>query len=417
MTKVQPRVRAIAWLLSLAYFASYVMRINFSVVIVEVCADLGKQKEEIAFILTALTIAYGLGQILCGIVGDKIKPRVMLTGGLALAIACNVAMFFTTHNVILMAVIWGINGFAHSMFWPPIVKLMAMHLSEGEYAYASVRVTWGSSIATILLYLTCPFLLFVMKWNTIMLLCALIGSAIMVAWVILCPKLFKESKEERKSLVSVQENVKKPPSYVFLPLALIMVAIIMQGALRDGVTAWMPSYLVEAFAIPSKWSILITVVLAVFSMISFTVFDYINRRFFKNEVFCAGFIFALATMSAVMLFVSNVLGIAIPSIILMSILVACMHGTNLMLIAIAPKRFKNSGKVSTYSGIMNACTYVGAAVSTYAFAALATAKGWGVVIGIWIGVSFLGCALCFTALPKWRKFKNEFDIPDGNREE
>lgn len=409
MTKVQPRVRAIAWLLSLAYFASYVMRINFSVVIVEVCQDLGKEKDEIAFILTALTITYGLGQILCGVLGDKIKPRVMLTGGLALAIACNIAMFFTTHNVVLMAVIWGINGFAHSMFWPPIVKLMAMHLNEVEYSYASVRVTWGSSIATILLYLTCPFLLFIMRWNTIMLLCALIGTVIMVAWIILCPKLFKETNEEKRSLVSKETNAIKPPKYIFFPLALVMLAIIMQGALRDGVTAWMPSYLVDTFSIPTKWSILITVVLAIFSMISFTVFDYINRRFFNNEVLCAGFIFGLATISSIALFVSNLIGIAIPSIILMSILVACMHGTNLMLIAIAPKRFKKSGKVSTYSGIMNACTYVGAAISTYAFAAIATAHGWGVTIGIWIGVAFIGCALCFIALPKWRKFKNEYD--------
>ena len=411
MTKVKPRVRAIAWLLSLAYFASYVMRINFSVVIVEVCADLNKEKEELAFILTALTVTYGLGQIICGIIGDKIKPRFMLTAGLILAIICNVSMFFAS-NVILMAVIWGVNGFAHAMFWPPIVKLMAMHLTEAEYSYASVRVTWGSSIATILLYLTCPFLLFLVEWDAIMLICASIGTLVMIAWIILSPKLFKESGEEQKSVVAPKVEGIKPPKYVFLPLILIMIAIVMQGALRDGVTAWMPSYLVETFSIPSQWSILITVVLAVFSMISFTVFDYINRRFFKNEVFCAGFIFLLATISAALLFVSNKFSIAIPSIILMSILVACMHGTNLMLIAIAPKRFKNSGKVSTYSGVMNACTYVGAAISTYAFAAIATGIGWDFVIGLWIGVAFIGCALCLIALPKWRKFKKEYDRED-----
>ena len=86
-----------------------------------------------------------------------------------------------------------------------------------------------------------------------------------------------------------------------------------------------------------------------------------------------------------------------------------MHGTNLMLIAIAPKRFKSSGRVSTYSGVMNACTYVGAAISTYAFAAIATGIGWDFVIGLWIGVAFIGCALCLIALPKWKKFKKEYD--------
>ena len=80
-----------------------------------------------------------------------------------------------------------------------------------------------------------------------------------------------------------------------------------------------------------------------------------------------------------------------------------------MLIAIAPKRFKRSGKVSTYSGIMNACTYVGAAISTYGFAALATALGWGVTIIVWVGVALLGALLCFIAYPKWKKMRNEYD--------
>ena len=411
MTKVQPRTRAIAWLLCLAYFASYVMRINLSVVIVEVYTGLGKTKDDVAVILTALTIAYGLGQILCGVLGDKIKPRLMLTIGFGMAIVCNVLMFFFSENITVMAVVWGINGLAHAMFWPPIVKLMAQNLTEVEYSYASVRVTWGSSIATILLYLGCFLLLFVIDWQTIMLICAGIGAAIMVAWIILSPKLFnsQDAKAELKTETHEPER-KKPPKFVILPLILIMFGIIMQGALRDGVTAWMPSYLVEEFKIPTNWSILITVVLAVFSMISFTVFDYINRRFFKNEVLCAAIIFVIATGSAALLLLTNHFNIAVLSVLFMSILVACMHGTNLMLIAIAPKRFKRSGKVSTYSGVMNACTYVGAAISTYGFAALATALGWGITIIIWIGVALTGALLCFIAYPRWKKLKKEYDI-------
>lgn len=408
MIKIKGRVRAIAWLLCLAYFASYVMRINLSVMIVEVYTSLGKTKDEVAIVLTALTITYGLGQIFCGILGDKLKPRLILTIGFIMAISCNIAIFFT-ESIALMAIIWGINGLGHAMFWPPIVKLMAQNLTEAEYSYATVRVTWGSSFATILLYLACPFLLFIMSWRTIMLLCAGIGIIIMALWIILYPKLFGGSSSIIDDLKAPKEEGVKPPKYIFFPLALIMLAIVMQGALRDGVTAWMPSYLVEAFKIPSKWSILITVILAIFSIISFTLFDYINRRFFKNEILSAVFIFGLATVSAILLFVSNLFGVAIPSIILMSVLVACMHGTNLMLIGFAPKRFKRSGKVSTYSGIMNACTYIGAAISTYAFVAIANSFGWGITIGIWIGIAFIGCVLCLLALPKWKKFKNEYD--------
>ena len=410
MNKVNGRVKAIAWLLCLAYFASYVMRINLSVVIVEVYTSIGKTKDDVAVILTALTIAYGLGQIFCGVLGDKIKPRLMLTIGFGMAIACNISMFFVGGSIPAMVVIWGINGLAHAMYWPPIVKLMAQHLTDAEYSYASVRVTWGSSIATILLYLVCPLLLFIMSWQTIMLICAFVGAVIMVLWIVLYPKLFNGKISARsEGLETALERV-KPPKYVILPLAMIMLAIIMQGALRDGVTAWMPSYLVDVFKIPTNWSILITVVLAVFSMISFTVFDWVNRRFFRNEVLSAAVIFVIATFSAALLYLTNHFNIAVPSILFMSILVAFMHGTNLMLIAIAPKRFKRSGKVSTYSGIMNACTYVGAAISTKGFAKIATLFGWEITIVIWIGVALAGALLCFVAYPKWKKLKKEYDI-------
>ena len=410
MTKVKGRVRAISWLLSLVYFSSYVMRINFTVLLVKVCSELGREKGELAVIVTALTVTYGIGQIVCGVLGDKIKPRIMISCGIALAAVCNISFFFTS-SVIFMTVIWGINGFAHAMFWPPIVRLMSLNLTEAEYSFASVRVTWGSSIATILLYLLCPVLLLFMSWRVIMVLCAATGLAIMVVWLVFAPKLF-ESKSSNldtpppKMQKTDIKDARKAPRYVILPLILIMIAIIMQGALRDGVTTWMPSYLHEVFSLPEEFSIFITVVLAIFSMISFTVFDFINRRFFKDEVFSAAFIFLLAAVFGVLLYLSNIFGIAVFSILFMSLLVACMHGTNLMLIAIAPKRFKNTGKVATYSGIMNACTYVGAAVSIYVFSAL---KDWGSTIIIWAIIALVACLICFMAIGRWKEFRNEFD--------
>jgi OPA family glycerol-3-phosphate transporter-like MFS transporter len=413
MTKVKGRVRAIAWLLSLVYFASYIMRINFTVLIVKVCGELGREKSELAIIVTALTITYGVGQIICGVLGDKIKPRIMILCGIVLAAVCNISFFFTS-DILLMTIIWGINGFAHAMFWPPIVRLMSLNLTEAEYSYASVRVTWGSSIATIALYLLCPLLLLVVSWRVIMLLCAFVSLGIMVVWIIFAPKLFEKKPNIDTPPPKSTEKKKKEgiplPKYVILPLVLIMLGIVIQGSLRDGVTTWMPSYLHEVFNLGEEFSIFITVILAIFSMISFTVFDFINRRLFKDEVLTASVIFTIAAICGVALYLSNAFGIAILSILFMSLLVACMHGTNLMLIAIAPKRFKNTGKVSTYSGIMNACTYVGAAISIYGFSAL---KDWGATILIWAFISILATIICILAVKRWHKFRNEYDEKEG----
>jgi OPA family glycerol-3-phosphate transporter-like MFS transporter len=81
-----------------------------------------------------------------------------------------------------------------------------------------------------------------------------------------------------------------------------------------------------------------------------------------------------------------------------------MHGINLMLITVVPKRFVRSGRVSTFSGILNAGTYVGASISTYGFAALAESSGWSFTILTWAIISAAGLAVCAIVTPLWRKF-------------
>ena len=411
-TQIRKRAKAIAWSCTLVYFASYLMRINFAVMLVKICSDMQVDKTDLAVVVTGLTIAYGAGQILSGLMGDKIKPQLMLTVGLALAAICNVAMFFC-HSIPVMTVVWSVNGFAHAMLWPPIVRLMSTYLTDTEYSYSAVRVSWGSSFATIFLYLICPILLGFLHWRVIMLLCAAGGTAILLFWILVHPRLFTQPMENTRTARKGDEGSKpsyRPlPFFVYLPIALIMLGIILQGILRDGVTNWMPSYLLETFGLPEESAIVATVILAVFSVISFAAFDLLHRKVFRNEVFCSAMIFVLSAVSAGVLYLINLASASVAiSMLMMAIIVASMHGINLMLITVVPKRFVKSGKVATYSGLLNACTYIGASISTYGFAALAESFGWNFTILTWMLVSLAGIGVCLAATPLWKKFRREY---------
>ena len=168
--KISSRAKKITWLLAMVYFASYLLRKNFSVMLAAIVAS-GYDEVSLGVVGTALTVSYGAGQIINGILGDKIKPQYMLTCGLLLAACCNFAMSFCT-TYVLMATVWFVNGFAHAMLWPPIVRLMAIYMNDTEYGYAAVRISAASSIATIVLYVLSPLLLKKMEWNTIILLLA-----------------------------------------------------------------------------------------------------------------------------------------------------------------------------------------------------------------------------------------------------
>ena len=408
-SKVSPNTKKIAYLLAVVYFTSYCMRVNLAVMLVKICSEMQVEKSALAIVITGLTVAYGTGQIISGFLGDRVKPQHIIPAGLALAVLCNVGIFFAS-TIPVMTVIWSVNGFAHALLWPPIVRLMSTHLSAEDYSFAAVRVNQGSSVATIALYLFCPLLLGVMEWRTIMLLCAAWGAVMIVLWFILYPRVFKKAdvrEEKADSTTPVPEQKALPvPLYIFGALAMIMPGIMMQGMLRDGVTNWMPSFLLETFGLSEENSIVSTVILAIFTMISYSAFSALQKRFFKNEVSCAAAIFGGSALVCSALFLVNAFlpeAALVPSLILMALTVAAMHGVNLMLIAIVPRRFVPFGKVSTYSGILNACTYVGAAISTYGFAALAETFDWNFTILTWVAISLVGSALCFFAARIWQR--------------
>ena len=415
-SKIAPTTQKIAYLLAVVYFTSYCMRVNLAVMLVKICSEMQVEKSALAIVITGLTVAYGTGQVISGFLGDRIKPQRIIPAGLALAVLCNVGIFFTS-TIPAMTVIWSVNGFAHALLWPPIVRLMSTHLSAEDYSFAAVRVNQGSSIATIALYLFCPLLLGFMEWRTIMLLCAAWGAVMIALWFILYPRVFtkKDIPEQKEEVpLPVPEQKALPvPLYIFGAISLIMPGIMMQGMLRDGVTNWMPSFLLESFGLSEENSIVSTVILAIFTMISYSAFGALQKRFFRNEVTCAAAIFGGSAVVCTALFLVNLLApeaALIPSLVLMALTVAAMHGVNLMLIAIVPRRFAVFGKVSTYSGILNASTYVGAALSTYGFAALAETFDWNFTILTWVIISLVGALLCFFAARIWQKHLDEHGL-------
>ena len=59
------------------------------------------------------------------------------------------------------------------------------------------------------------------------------------------------------------------------------------------------------------------------------------------------------------------------------------------------------------SGLLNSCTYVGSAISTYGIAKISENVGWNITIALWIGIALAGTILCFLGIRGWkRKFVN-----------
>ena len=261
--------KTLTWLFVFVYFASYVTRINFSAIIQEVATDTGLAKSALSGVLVCLSITYGVGQIVNGWLGDKIKPQRLIFYGLLIATAVNLVFPFFAFSVPLMCVFWAVNGFAQAMMWPPMVKILVGTMSEEEYGASVIKIYCGSSAGTIFVYLVSPLIIRLWGWKAVFAVTSLIGVLSCVLWGVMQGKMVigDGNKTQEVQETSAPAPFKFPKQAV-LPMLFIMIAITFQGMLRDGVTSWMPTYLAEVFQMDNATSILCTVSLAIFSIIS-----------------------------------------------------------------------------------------------------------------------------------------------------
>lgn len=398
MNEIQNKkqVTKLILLFACTYMVSYLTRINYGTIISAMVTQTGFTKDSLSMALTGSFITYGAGQIVSGIMGDRISPKKLVACGLAVTILMNILLPFCG-NPWLMCAVWCVNGFAQSFMWPPIVRLMSTLLSEHDYQMASVRVSWGSSVGTILLYLLSPLILTVLPWKWVFWLCAIGGGAMLLIWLRTAPDIPVYVKPKSNG-TQMQKRVG-----IFSPLVIaIMVAIALQGMLRDGVTTWMPSYISETYYLSNGVSILSGVLLPLFGIASFYVASRIYGGKLKSPVTCSGIIFAVGSLAALGLFFLNGAS-AVGSVMLSALLTGCMHGVNLLLICMVPPFFKSQGNVSTVSGVLNACTYVGSAVSTYGIARLSGSIGWRNTVFVWFLIAFAGTTVCFLSSHGWNK--------------
>lgn len=386
-------IKQLTLLFMFTYMISYITRTNYGAIISEMVNATGFSKSMLSMSLTGSFITYGLGQIISGICGDKFSPKKLVSFGFVVTVLMNL-MIPLCSNPYQMLAVWCVNGFAQAFMWPPIVKLMTTFFSDEDYSKATVTVSWGSSFGTIAVYLLAPLLILLSGWRAVFIFAAICGIMIIFVWNRNC----KDVEIAPKTVQAA--GVESSKGKLFTPhMFCIMFAIVLQGMLRDGVTTWMPSYISETYNLSNIISILTGVVLPVFSIICFRVTSHLYRSKFKNPLTCAGVIFGVGMLSALALVLLTGQNAAC-SVLFSALLTGSMHGVNLMLVCMLPAFFQKYGKVSTVSGVLNSCTYVGSAISTYGIAVISEAYSWNVTLFIWAIIAALGTLTCFVASRK-----------------
>lgn len=409
MTKTDYSKKGVVLLCSLVYFVSYFSRKSFAAVMAGMLSEQVLDKATAGLVGTALFVCYGVGQLISGYLGDKTKPHYLLLVGLGTTALCNLLMPLVPSTV-LMIPVWALNGLAQAMLWPPIVRILSDNLDHEQYVTANLMVTTAAHVATILLYLYVPVCLSFMSWRAVF-FSATGMAAVSFAVFILC--LHHVLPDSPTRVAKKDEKTGKTESEPFFRTVLhagilpIFGCIVMMGFLRDGIESWLPTLYGEAFGRDSAESVLVSVILPIFSVLSIMVVTALHRRpLFNNEVRGSVILFAVsAAVCAPVYFMitEESLLCRVLCLFFTGFICACMHACNFLLISCLPGRFRRVGRASTVSGFCNACTYVGAAISMYGIALSSEALGWSTTILLFAAISVVGAILSALAYRRYTK--------------
>ncbi len=392
-----------------AYFATYICRLNFSAVMPELSALALFSKSQIASVSSCFFITYGVGQFINGFLGDRIAPRQMVFGGLLVSALCNISLFFL-HSYGVLIFFWGLNGFVQSMVWSPILRIAGEYYDEKGKAKFGIDISTTVPLGTLASYGVSLLALKCLPWNGVFFVCGAIVLGASVVWFVgtgrLLPKMEKVAQSAALQAESGPDKLLLKPflkMFASSGLILLLIPIAVHGTLKDGVTQWVPTYIVEIFAADSSVSLALTMLLPVVNVAGAYVAKWLNR-YIRSEPATAGVFFAAALgLLAVLLFWGD--RSMLLTILCLAGITTSMFGVNVMMITFIPLHFSRYGRTSSMSGFLNSVAYIGCGVSNFGTGYLLNHFSWDATILLWMGLAGAAIVLSVAAVRIWKNFQ------------
>ena len=381
---------------ALSYWICYVVRNILSVLSPQIVETTDITVEFIGVLSTANMISYAIGQLINGMIGERIKAKYLVSGGLVAAGFC-IALLGLTQSHVVILVAYTMVGFFLSTIFAPLVKVVAENLTD---LYA-VRCCLGLSFATLLGSPTAGIVGMYFQWKIAFTVCgamAVISGVVFFLLMVFLEKKrvvqYQKEKEEQKKSGGIKALIE----HEIIKYSLISV---LTGIVRTSVLFWVPTYLSQYLGFsPSHSATIFTVITGALS-----AFPYINslllyeRVFKRNRNKSLVFAFSASMLSFFMMFaVSN----KAVNIVFVLAAVAMNQGASGILWNVYCPSLGETGLVSTATGYLDFLSYIAAALANLLFANAISVIGWQHLILLWSGLMASGFIL---VLP-WKKWRS-----------
>lgn len=354
-------------------------------------------KEEFSLATTFFFFAYGVGQIINGILCRRYNMRFMIFGALIISAVINLSVF-SGIPFYLIKYLWLLNGLCQSVLWASLLRILSCYIDKKRMKTAILFMSTTVSIGTFVIYgISALFNLFD-GFKYVFLFAFAFVTAVALIWVLFYSKLTDNARLENESIIKaaeekVAEDCKdlsadrgtsasgKVFNVFLLIIILFCVYAIAINFAKDGLTTWIPQILNEQYALSDSLSIILTLVLPVFGIAGALAAVFLNK-FIKEYSDILGIFFAIAAacvLGIIFLFKTDYWYL---TLVLFGLISLFMHGANNVVTSMFPLSLGRKHNAGLVGGLLNGACYVGSTLSQYIIAIIATAGGWGSVMNV-----------------------------------
>ena len=386
----------LAWLL---YTISYLGKVNYSANITQMVDYYQISKAEAGLVPSFFFFAYGIGQVVNGLLCKKYNIKWMIFLSLFVSAVINLIVALTP-NFEIIKWLWMLNGFMLSILWPTLVRLLSGALPQKDLGKSSVIMGTTVATGTLVIYglssIFAMFDMFKLSFYT----ASFLDLIVAVLWIFLYRKAFKCAYEEKtREVISHNNEAKKEKSFendkagksiIYITIFVLCLYAVIVNLTKDGLTTWVPSILKENFAMSDSVSILLTLTLPIVAIFG-------NLVALKTHKFIPDYI---THCFVVFIIIGGIVGVIIAGISQTQIiftLVGLMFvnfmasSLNSLITSIFPIFMREKVNSGLFAGVLNGFCYVGSTISSYGLGLIADNFSWISVFWLLIGCCFFAC--------------------------
>jgi OPA family glycerol-3-phosphate transporter-like MFS transporter len=401
--------RAQNWVvLGMMYGSYYMLRYNLSFASKTICDMYNFSNLQLGILFTAIFWAYAIGQLVNGLLTDRVGGRKMILYGAVGIILLNIAFGFgykfadgfkvvnaagnVTYNGLLIyfIIIWLMNGWMQSFGAPSIVKINGNWFALKERGVFTgifgIMIQAGRFGITIL----ASYLIIRYPWQYTFFIPAiftLIAAVFTFLHVYDNPEDLGFRPAETDPAVAAahgdQDHRAATASYVLKKVLsspiiwTIAAAYFCTGVVRYGVDNWFPKYLQEVHKLSMDSTIfqLTAIGLPISSILGSIFIGYMSDKMFGGRRGPAGAIYYFAQVVAIVLFI--IYSGPIISGILLFFISFFVKGPHSLLGGAAAMDFGGRKASGFASGLIDCFQYLGVSISSPLIGFLIDKYGWG----------------------------------------